>query len=65
MFKAFVCEATGEYVDPQSCWQCAQKGALPGCHMTAPVINGIVQNMRPDDFGLTATTVLGVRASGG
>jgi hypothetical protein len=27
--------------------------------MTAPVINGIVQNMRPDDFGLTATTVLG------
>jgi len=59
MFKAFVCEATGEYVDPQSCWQCAQKGALPGCHMTAPVINGIVQNMRPDDFGLTATTVLG------
>jgi len=67
-FKAFICEASGDYVSPESCWKCAYHGAQPGCHLTAPVIHGILSNMRPDQpealltagFGtLTVTTILG------
>jgi CRISPR/Cas system-associated exonuclease Cas4 (RecB family) len=58
MFTGFICEATGETVTPQSCLACARRGALPGCHMTEPVVRGIIQNLRPPDFGLTVTTLL-------
>jgi hypothetical protein len=67
-FKAFICESSGEFVSPESCWTCAHRGAQPSCHLTAPVIHGILSNMRPDQpealfaagFGtLTVTTILG------
>jgi len=67
-FKAFICEASGAFVSPESCWTCAHNGAQPGCHLTAPVVHGILSNMRPDQpeallaagFGtLTVTTLLG------
>ena len=57
-FQGFICEVTAEPVLPAECLACARKGA-PGCMMTAPVIKGILNNMRPDDFGLTVTTLLG------
>lgn len=57
-FKAILCIATGEHVTPDSCIACARQGALAGCHLTAPIIKGIVESIRPDDFGLTATTVM-------
>ena len=58
-FQNFICEATGEPTPPQTCLACARNGALPGCPMTAPVVKGILANMRPDDFGVTITTLLG------
>ena len=57
-FQGFICEITTEPVLPAECLACARKGA-PGCTMTAPVIKGILSNLRPDDFGLTVTTLLG------
>ena len=58
-FQNFICEVTGEPTPPQACLACARSGALPGCPMTAPVVKGILANMRPDDFGVTITTLLG------
>lgn len=57
-FQGFICEVTAEPVSPVECLACARSGA-PGCTMTAPVIKGILNNLRPDDFGLTVTTLLG------
>ena len=57
-FKGFICEVTGESVTPDECHACARAGALPGCHMTAPMIRGILDGIRPDDFGMTVTTLL-------
>ncbi|MBC8507821.1 MAG: hypothetical protein ISR58_08445 [Anaerolineales bacterium] len=66
-FKAFICEVSGDFVAPEACLACARNGALPGCQMTSPVIQGILTNMRPDDpealvaagYGaLTVTTLL-------
>ncbi|MGB7537768.1 MAG: hypothetical protein WBM17_04445 [Anaerolineales bacterium] len=59
MFKGFVCESTREAISPADCLQCARGGALPNCPMTAPVIAGIVAGLRPDDFEVTVTTLLG------
>jgi hypothetical protein len=59
MFKGFVCESTREATAPADCLQCARGGALPNCPMTAPVISGIIAGLRPDDFGITVTTLLG------
>jgi hypothetical protein len=59
MFKGFVCESTGEATAPADCLGCARGGALPNCPMTAPVISGIIAGLRPDDFELTVTTLLG------
>jgi len=67
VFKAFICEVSGEFVAHHACLACARNGALPGCQMTAPVIGGIQANMRPDEpvalvaegYGaLTMTTLL-------
>ncbi len=58
-FQNFICEATGQPIPPQDCLVCARNGGQPGCPMTAPVIKGILANMRPDDFGITITTLLG------
>lgn len=58
-FQNFICEVSGEPTPPQACLACARSGALPGCPMTAPVVKGILANMRPDDFGVTITTLLG------
>ncbi|HKZ86590.1 MAG TPA: hypothetical protein VJ793_23410 [Anaerolineae bacterium] len=58
-FTGFVCEADGSPVASDDCLACARGGARPGCHMTAPVINGILRHLRPDGFGLTVTTLLG------
>jgi CRISPR/Cas system-associated exonuclease Cas4 (RecB family) len=55
----FICDATELPVDIPDCLACARTGALPGCHQTAPVIAGIVRGLRPDDFGLTVTTLIG------
>ena len=55
----FICDATELPVDIPDCLACARRGALPGCHQTAPVIAGIVRGLRPDDFGLTVTTLIG------
>jgi len=60
-FAAFQCQATGDFVSPQSCIQCACHGALPGCHMTAPTLRGILSNMRPDDPGELAQALLSNR----
>ncbi len=57
-FQGFICEVTAEPVSPAECLACARKGA-PGCTMTGPIIKGILSNLRPDDFGLTVTTLLG------
>jgi hypothetical protein len=58
-FAGFICEATAEAVTPVECLACARAGPLPGCPMSAPVIKGILDGLRPDDFGLTVTTLLG------
>lgn len=58
-FEQFICEITAEPIPPQECLACARNGALAGCAMTAPVIKGILANLRPDDFGVTATTLIG------
>ena len=58
-FNGFICEVTAEKVSPDACTQCARQGALDGCPLTAPVVAGLVANLRPDDFGLTVTTLLG------
>ena len=55
----FVCDAEELPVTIEACLACARAGALPGCHQTAPVIAGIVHGLRPDDFGLTVTTLIG------
>lgn len=61
-FQGFYCESpehTGKTtVDPLECLACARAGAKPGCHMTAPVIRGILEGMRSDDFGPTVTSLL-------
>jgi hypothetical protein len=57
-FEGFVCEVSEEVVTPQHCLECARGGA-PGCTMTAPVVKGILDGLRPDDFGVTVTTLLG------
>jgi len=44
-------------VSAHYCLACARDGA-PGCPMTAPVVKGILDGLRPDDFGLTVTTLL-------
>jgi len=54
-----MCDATDMPVTIEACLACARSGALPGCHQTAPVIAGIVRGLRPDDFGLTVTTLIG------
>jgi hypothetical protein len=58
-FTHFICESTGESVAAPECLACARKGALPGCQMTAPVVRGILNGIRPPDFGVTVTTLLG------
>jgi CRISPR/Cas system-associated exonuclease Cas4 (RecB family) len=61
-FTGFLCEAEeakGMPVPADECAACARRGAIPGCHVTAPVINGIVKGMRPDYFGLSVTALLG------
>jgi CRISPR/Cas system-associated exonuclease Cas4 (RecB family) len=56
-FDGFICETTDEPVSASYCLDCARDGA-PGCPMTAPVVKGILDGLRPDDFGLTVTTLL-------
>jgi CRISPR/Cas system-associated exonuclease Cas4 (RecB family) len=58
-FAGFICDAEEMPVTTWACLACARAGALPGCHQTAPVIAGIVRGLRPDDFGLTVTTLIG------
>ena len=55
----FICDAEDLPVTIEACLACARSGALPGCHQTAPVIAGIIRGLRPDDFGLTVTTLIG------
>lgn len=55
----FTCDAEDLPVSIEACLVCARGGALPGCHQTVPVLTGIVQGLRPDDFGLTVTTLIG------
>lgn len=57
--SGFLCDSTDMPVPIDACLACARSGALPGCHQTAPVIAGIVRGLRPDDFGLTVTTLIG------
>jgi len=57
-FSGFICEVTHEEMTGEECLACARAGA-PGCPMTAPVVKGILDGLRPDDFGLTVTTLLG------
>ena len=42
----------------QACERCARAGARPGCQQSGPVIRGIVNGVRSEDFGLTVTTLL-------
>ena len=58
-FTGFICEVTTNPVTPTECLACARAGPLPGCPMSAPVVKGILDGLRPDDFGLTVTTLLG------
>ena len=58
-FAGFKCDATDMPVTIEACLSCAQDGALPGCHQTAPVIAGIVRGLRPDSMGFTVTTLIG------
>lgn len=58
-FQGFWCESTGEPVIPAACVACARAGAKPGCHQSAPVLLGVLAGLRPLDFGLTVTTLLG------
>ncbi len=55
----FNCDAEDLPVTIEACLTCARSGALSGCHQTAPVIAGIIRGLRPDDFGLTVTTLIG------
>jgi hypothetical protein len=55
----FICDAEDLPVTIEGCLACARSGALPGCHQTVPVLNGIAQGLRPDDYGLTVTTLIG------
>lgn len=58
-FAGFICEITAQQVTPTECLACARSGPLPGCPMSAPVVKGILDGLRPDDFGVTVTTLLG------
>jgi hypothetical protein len=58
----FECEADAPVktvVSASECQACARRGALPGCSLTAPVVRGMVNGLRPETFGLTVTTLLG------
>jgi hypothetical protein len=57
-FEGFICELSQEAVSPTHCLECAREGA-PGCPMTAPVVKGILDGLRPDDFGITVSVLLG------
>lgn len=59
MFKGFVCTVSNEPVSPPECLACAANGAPQACSLTAPVVRGMLAHKRPDDFGLSVTTVLG------
>ncbi len=61
--SGFICDAEDLPVTIDACLACARSGALPGCHQTVPVLNGIVQGLRPDDYGLTITTLNSKRCS--
>jgi len=58
MFQGFKCEADGKRVAPAACLSCARAGAKGGCAMTGPVVKGIIDARRPDDFEVTVTTLL-------
>lgn len=61
-FAGFHCEADEPVfpiVTSQQCLACARRGARLGCHLTAPVIKGILNGMRADDFGPSVTALLG------
>lgn len=50
-FQGFLCEADAPLqarVTAADCLACARRGALPGCHQTAPVLRGILAGMRSD-----------------
>jgi len=58
-FHGFTCDITGDHAEATACVNCAAQGALAGCQMTAPVVWGIAENLRPDDFGLSVTALIG------
>ena len=49
-FQNYLCEATGEPVEPPECIHCALKGALPGCEFTPAILHAIAENQRPPDY---------------
>ena len=57
--EGFICDATGEHVSKPACLDCALAGAKMGCNQTAPVIRGIIDGVRDDDWGPTVTSLLG------
>jgi CRISPR/Cas system-associated exonuclease Cas4 (RecB family) len=51
-FAYFICEVTGENVDPQTCLSCSRDGGLPGCEFTPAIIAGIINNQRAPGFAM-------------
>jgi len=56
MFKGIICEVSGEQCSPEECLACAHS-LINGCQHTAPMLAYYLAGRRPDNFGLTITTL--------
>lgn len=56
MFKGIVCEVSGERCSPEECLACA-RSLINGCQHTAPMLAYYLTDRRPDNFGMTVTTL--------
>lgn len=57
-FQGFICEYDSTQVDALGCLECARMGSPAPCQMTAPVVAGILSELRDDDFGPSITTLI-------
>ena len=59
MFSHYLCEITEAHTSPEACAACARVRRFPECPLVFPVVQALTENRRPDDFGPTATDLIG------
>lgn len=59
MFDHLICEITEAHASPAECAACARVRRFPECPLVFPVVQAMTENRRPDDFGPTATDLVG------